>query len=64
LDDDAPPLEPSSTIVLASAGKFITYIAALQLVERGAIGLDDPVYNQIPELEALPLITLSPSLTE
>lgn len=59
MDNDAPPLDPNSTIVLASAGKFITHIAALQLVERGKIGLDEPVYDHIPELQDLPLVTRS-----
>jgi CubicO group peptidase (beta-lactamase class C family) len=44
---------------MASAGKFITHIAALQLVERGAISLDEPVYQNLPELESLPLISKS-----
>ena len=57
LDADAPTLDPDSTIVLASAGKFITHIAALQLVERGAIRIDEPVYQHIPELGCLSLIT-------
>ncbi len=56
LDLDAQPLDPDSTIVLASAGKFITHIAALQLVESGAITLDEPVYKHLPELESLPLL--------
>ncbi|KAG6363520.1 hypothetical protein INS49_008621 [Diaporthe citri] len=57
LDTDASPLDPNSTIVLASAGKFITHVAALQLVECGKIGLDEPVYSYLPELELLPLVT-------
>jgi CubicO group peptidase (beta-lactamase class C family) len=57
LGPNAPPLDPDSTIVLGSAGKFITHIAALQLVEQGAIGLDEPVYQHLPELESSPLIT-------
>lgn len=57
LDTDASPLHPDSTIVLASAGKFITHIAALQLVERGKISLDEPVYNCLPELQLLPIVT-------
>lgn len=59
LDTDAALLNPDSTIVLASAGKFITHVAALQLVERGKVSLDEPVYNYLPELEALPLVTRS-----
>jgi len=57
LDANAQPLNPDSTIALASAGKFLTHIAALQLVERGAVNLDDPVYNHLPELASLPLIS-------
>jgi CubicO group peptidase (beta-lactamase class C family) len=56
LDADATPLNPDSTIALASAGKFICHVAALQLVESGAIGLDEPVYQHVPEMEAFPLI--------
>lgn len=56
LEADAPPLDPNSTIVLASAGKFITHIAALQLVERGLIALDEPVSKHLPELDVLPLL--------
>ncbi|KAI7780291.1 hypothetical protein LA080_016138 [Diaporthe eres] len=57
LDTNASPLDPDSTIVLASAGKFITHVAALQLVENGKIGLDEPVYKHLPELELLPVVT-------
>ncbi|KAG8165417.1 hypothetical protein KVR01_005692 [Diaporthe batatas] len=57
LDTDALPLDPNSTVALASAGKFITHIAALHLVEQGKISLDEPVYNHLPELGDLPLVT-------
>ncbi|KAK0648266.1 beta-lactamase/transpeptidase-like protein [Cercophora newfieldiana] len=57
LDDDAQPLDPDSTFALASAGKFITHLAALQLVERGLVALDDPVEKHLPELASLPLIS-------
>jgi CubicO group peptidase (beta-lactamase class C family) len=42
---------------MASAGKFITHIAALQCVERGLITLDEPVYSHLPELENLGVVT-------
>jgi CubicO group peptidase (beta-lactamase class C family) len=42
--------------VLGSAGKFVTHIAALQLVERSTISLDEPIYKYLPELKCLPLI--------
>ncbi|KAK0706226.1 beta-lactamase/transpeptidase-like protein [Lasiosphaeria miniovina] len=59
LDADAPPLDADSTVSLGSAGKFLTHIAALQLVEHGLVGLDDPVSTLLPELDALPLISRS-----
>jgi len=42
---------------LASAGKFITHIAALQCVERGLTTLDEPVYSHLPELGNLKVIS-------
>lgn len=57
-------------MVLGSAGKFVTNIAALQLVESGIISLDETIYEYLPELKKLPLIrrgngdepfTISPS---
>ncbi|KAI1864733.1 hypothetical protein JX265_008457 [Neoarthrinium moseri] len=62
LAPDAAPLDPDSTVFMASAGKFVTHIAVLQLVERGVIGIDDPVYKLLPELEKLEII--SPSIDE
>ncbi|KAK5658158.1 hypothetical protein OQA88_2131 [Cercophora sp. LCS_1] len=59
LEPDGPPLDPDSTVALGSAGKFITHIAALQHVERGAVNLDDPIENHLPELGSLPLIVRS-----
>jgi CubicO group peptidase (beta-lactamase class C family) len=43
--------------VLGSAGKIISHIAALQLVDRGLITLDEPVDKHVPELAALPIIS-------
>ncbi|KAJ3498626.1 hypothetical protein NLG97_g971 [Lecanicillium saksenae] len=54
--DSAESLNLNSTVMLGSAGKFITHIAALQLVQRGAIDLDSPVWPHLPELEALPVL--------
>ncbi|KAH8696124.1 beta-lactamase/transpeptidase-like protein [Talaromyces proteolyticus] len=51
-------LDSESTSILGSAGKFITHIAALKLVEQGAITLDEPIFRHLLELESLPLITL------
>ncbi|KAJ1553101.1 hypothetical protein HK405_008953 [Cladochytrium tenue] len=61
LDADAPPVDPDSVVVLGSAGKFITAVAALQLVDRGLINLDDPVAPILPELARIPVIVASDS---
>lgn len=44
---------------MASAGKFITHIAALQCVELGLITLDEPLYSYLPELEKLNVISIT-----
>lgn len=36
---------------LTSAGKFFTNIAALQLVERGMLTLDEPIKKYLPEID-------------
>ncbi|CAK7212515.1 hypothetical protein SEUCBS140593_001529 [Sporothrix eucalyptigena] len=51
LFEDSPPLDDDCTISLYSAGRFFTKVAALQLVERGLVGLDDSINKHIPELE-------------
>lgn len=56
--EDAHPLEFDQNYFLASCTKFIASIAALQLVERGLIGLDDPLDKHTPELTSQPIITV------
>ncbi|KAI0120702.1 beta-lactamase family protein [Xylariales sp. AK1849] len=63
LAPDTPSLDPESTLFMASAGKFITHIAGLQLAERGIVTLDEPVYNHLPELEKLEIISSDPDPT-
>jgi len=46
-----------ATFILASCTKLMTTIAALQCVERGQIGLDDPVSVILPELKEKEIIT-------
>lgn len=41
---------------MASAGNFITHIAALQLVESGSVKLDGSIATLLPELAELPII--------
>ena len=43
------PLTTASTFWLASCTKLLTSIACLQLVEKGLLDLDEPVYRKLPE---------------
>lgn len=56
LEGDSEPLNTDIVFFLASAGKFITHIAALQLVDRGKLILDAPIETIVPELGELPVI--------
>jgi len=42
---------------MASAGKFITHIAALQCVERGLVTLDELVFPYLLELKDLDILS-------
>lgn len=53
---DGTPCEADTIMALFSATKLITTIAALQLVEKGAIGLDDEVSGILPELGVLEVL--------
>ena len=64
LNADSPPIDPDSVVSLGSAGKFITHIAALQLVDRGILTLDEPLEKHLPELAELPLILPPPPNNE
>lgn len=44
------PLTPRHLFQIASHSKTFTAVAVLQLVERGAVRLDDPVGRYVPEL--------------
>ena len=43
-------MQLDTTMAIASATKLITSVAALQIVERGLIGLDDDVSGVVPLL--------------
>ena len=49
--ENAKPLQTNTVMWVASCTKLMTSICALQLVERGELTLDDPVYTHIPELK-------------
>ncbi|KAH7065654.1 beta-lactamase/transpeptidase-like protein [Paraphoma chrysanthemicola] len=53
---DAKPLHFDTTFNIASCTKLITSIAILQLVERGIIGLDDPINTILPEFASQPIV--------
>ncbi|KAL1640063.1 hypothetical protein SLS58_007330 [Diplodia intermedia] len=57
----SPAITPSNTFAIASCTKLLTSICALQCVERGLIGLDDPLDALLPELCAQPIITPNPN---
>lgn len=46
----------ATTVSLVSAGKFLTHVAALQLVDRGLATLDEPISRLLPELKDVPVI--------
>jgi len=50
-------LAPGAVSPLMSLTKLPTTVAALQLVERGRLGLDDDVTPQLPVLAAQPVLT-------
>ena len=51
------PVGPDSLFRLASMTKPITSVAVMQLVERGKVGLDDPVGRWLPEFRRLRVVT-------
>lgn len=48
---DAHSMSKDTVFFLASTTKLVTAVAAMQCVERGLIGLDDPVGKHLPELD-------------
>ena len=51
LSEDASPLSEDAVFKVASATKIITSIALLQCVDKGLIGLDEPLTKVLPELD-------------
>ncbi|GAB1318097.1 Beta-lactamase/transpeptidase-like protein [Madurella fahalii] len=54
---DSPPFQTDSVTYMASMTKMITAACAMQLVDRGRIGLDDDVRPLVPELAGLQILT-------
>ncbi|MCC6778256.1 MAG: beta-lactamase family protein [Hyphomicrobiales bacterium] len=53
---EARPLQIDSMFRIASMTKAITSAAAMQLIEQGRFGLDDPVEKHLPELASLKVL--------
>jgi len=51
----ARPLKLDSMFRIASMTKAITSVAAMQLIEQGRLGLDDPAEKYLPPLAGLPM---------
>jgi len=54
--DNAAPMTPDTVFWIASFTKAITTAAALQLVEEGRVGLDEPVGGWLPTLASPKLL--------
>lgn len=50
--DEPIPMRVDTIVDIASISKIFTSVAAMQLVERGAFDLDDPVARYLPEFAA------------
>lgn len=50
------PIQEDDVFMLASQTKLLATISALQVVEKGLIGLDDDVSPHLPELAAQPIL--------
>lgn len=50
-EENAKPLQLDTVMWVASCTKLMTSLCAMQLVERGLVNLDEPVYKHIPELK-------------
>ncbi|HWX47250.1 MAG TPA: serine hydrolase domain-containing protein [Roseomonas sp.] len=50
------PMQPDTVFRIASLTKAVTSVAALQLVERGALSLDTPLAGLLPEMADLQVL--------
>ncbi|CBF84391.1 hypothetical protein AN9049.2 [Aspergillus nidulans FGSC A4] len=57
LSPDAQPLREDAVLRIASATKLITSIALLQCVEKGLVGLDEPISRVLPEFADKQILT-------
>ncbi|KAF3927261.1 hypothetical protein ABW20_dc0108837 [Dactylellina cionopaga] len=54
---DAKPLQEDAAFKIGSATKLFTSIALLQCVDKGLIGLDEPLTEILPELDGKEILT-------
>jgi hypothetical protein len=57
LEDGAADIKDDAVFLLASQTKLLTAVAALQIVEKGLIALDDDVEEIVPELAEQKVLT-------
>src|SRR5690349_16027469 len=50
------PMTLDTVVWIASMTKAITSVAAMQLVEQGRIGLDEPLENKLPEISEVQVL--------
>jgi CubicO group peptidase (beta-lactamase class C family) len=55
--DEVSPVKTNHIFRIASMTKLITSLAALQLVERDSIELDDDLSYRMPEMDSIPIMT-------
>ncbi len=55
-DRTGVPVTTASIFQIASMTKAVTTVAALQLVEQGKVGLEEPVAKHLPKLEKLDVL--------
>lgn len=55
--ENAKPLQLDTVMWVASCTKLMTSLCCMQLVERGLVTLDEPVYKHIPELKSFNVLT-------
>lgn len=54
---ESPAMSLDTVFAIMSMTKAITSVAALQLIERGLVALDEPLTGRLPELAALQVLT-------
>lgn len=64
LSEDAALLREDAVLKVASATKLFTSIALLQCIDKGLIGLDEPLSHVLPELDGKDIVSYTPGSEE